>query len=79
MEKAQERMGKDDGGLARHSQECEIDCENTRVKGKERSWRQGKVRKGRESLRAICDGKKAQNSVESVVTWRLVLEQYFTK
>ena len=74
-------MGKEDGGLARHSQECEneIDFENTKVKGKETRWRQRKVKEGIESLRAIHKGKKVLNSFESLLTWRPVLEQYFVK
>ena len=79
MEKAKERMGKENGGLARHSQKCETEIyfENTRVK--ERRWRQRKVREGIESLRAIYNGKKVLNSFESLVTWRPVLDRYFTK
>ena len=48
VKKAQEWMGKEDGGLARLSQECEneIDFENTRVYGKEKRRRQRKVKEG---------------------------------
>ena len=50
VKKLLELMANEDGGLARHNQECEndIDFENTKVKGKE----MGKNRK-EQSLRAI--------------------------
>ena len=50
---AAKEMGKEDGGLAKHSTDCnkEIHWENTRVLGIENRLRQRKVREGIESLR----------------------------
>jgi hypothetical protein len=52
---AKERMGKEDGGLARHSVDCkkEIDWENTRILGVENRLRQRKVREGIEIMKII--------------------------
>ena len=45
---AEERIGKEDGGLARHSIECteETDWENTQILRNEYSLRQRKVTEG---------------------------------
>ena len=66
---AKERMGKEDGGLARHSVECTrgIDWENARIVGVENRLRQRKVREGIESLRTIHNRKKVLNSFESFI------------
>ena len=78
---AKERMGIEDGGLARHSVDCkkEIDWENTRILGLESRLRQRKVREGIESLRAMHSKKKVLNSFESLITWRPILDKYFDK
>ena len=80
---AKERMGKEDGGLARHSVDCAkgIDCENTRILGNENRLRQRKVREWTESLRAIHSRKKVHvlNSFESLMPWRPLLDKYFDK
>ena len=74
-------MGKEDVGLARHSQECEneIDFENTKVKVKETRWREREVKEGIESLRAIHELKKLLHSFESLLSWRPVSHQNFVK
>ena len=56
-------MGKEDGGLARHSIECTrgIDWENARIIGAENRLRQRKVREGIESLRTIHNRKTVLN------------------
>ena len=50
---AEQRMGKEDGVLARHSVECtgNIDWEGAKIVGRETGLRQRKVREGIESLR----------------------------
>ena len=74
-------MGKEDGGLARHSVDCEkgIDWENARVLGVENRLRQRKIKEGIESLRAMHNRKKVLNSFEPLITWRPVLDKYFDK
>ena len=64
---AKERMGKEDGGLARHSVECTrgIDWENARILGIENRLRQRNVREGIESLRTIRGRKKVLNSLNT--------------
>ena len=76
---AKERMGKEDGGLAKHSTDWNkgIDWENTWVLGIENRLSQGKVREGTESLRNIHNKKKVLNNFESLMTWRPVLDRYF--
>ena len=74
-----ERIGKEDGGLARHSVEClsGIDWEKTRVVMNEYGLRQRKVKEGIESLREMHSGTKVLNSFESLMTWRPILDRYF--
>ena len=76
---ANERMGKEDGGLARHNVNClsGVDWENTSVVAKESGLRQRKVKEGIESLRKIHLGMKVLNSFESLTVWRPILDRYF--
>ena len=76
---ANERMGKEDGGLARHNVNClsGVDWENTSVVAKESGLRQRKVKEGIESLREIHRGMKVLNSFESLTVWRPILDRYF--
>ncbi len=76
---ANERMGKEDGGLARHSVNClsEVDWKNTSIVSKECSLRQRKVKEGIESLREIHRGTNVLNSFESLTVWRPILNKYF--
>ena len=76
---ANERMGKEDGGLARHSVDClsGVDWESTRVVANESDLRQRKVKEGIESLREIHYGTKVLNSFESLMVWRPILDRYF--
>ena len=52
IESAQKRMGMEDGGLAKHSTECnkEVDWEKSRVASIERDTREWKIRESIESL-----------------------------
>ena len=81
---AKERIGKEDGGLARHSVECTkgIDWENTRVLKSEHRVEQRKVIEGIESLSVRNRKKEVLNSFESLITsltWRPLLNTYFIK
>ena len=76
-------MGKEDGGLAKHSVyiECTrgIDWEDARILGVENRLRQTKVREGIESLRTIHSRKKVSNSFESLMPWRPLFDKYFDR
>ena len=74
-----EWIGKEDGGLARHSVEClsGIDWEKTRVVMNEYGLRRRKVKEGIESFREMHSGTKVLNSFESLMTWRPILDRYF--
>lgn len=76
---AKERMGKEDGGLARHSVDClsGVDWESMSVAAKECGLRQRRVKEGIESLREIHRGMKVLNSFESLTVWRPILNRYF--
>ena len=81
LESAEERMGKEDGGLARHSVDCEsgIDWEKARVITTENGLKQRKVREGIESLREQYNGYTILNNFEQLVMWRPLLNKYFKK
>ena len=72
-------MGKEDGGLARHSVNClsEVDWKIQVIVNKECSLRQRKVKERIESLREIHRGTNVLNSFESLTVWRPILNKYF--
>ena len=72
-------MGKEDGGLARHSVKCEgeIEWEKAEVVAMEKGLRQRKAREGIESLREQQSGREALNNFEQLTEWRTVLNSYF--
>ena len=74
-----ERIGREDGGLVRHSVEClrGIDWEKTRVVMSECGLGKRKVKEEIESLREIHSGTKVLNSFKSLMTWRPILDRYF--
>ena len=49
---AEKRVGKEDGGLARHTMGCQsgVDCENAEIIARERGLKQRKILEGIESL-----------------------------
>jgi hypothetical protein len=79
LESAEQRMGKEDGGLARHSVKCkgEIEWEKAEVVAMEKGLRQRKAREGIESLREQQSGREALNNFEQLTEWRTVLNSYF--
>jgi hypothetical protein len=79
LESAEHRMGKDDGGLAKHDTECpnQIDWDHCRVVGMERDTRQRKVLEGIESLRSQHEGKTVLNNHDQLYSWRGLLNEYF--
>ena len=79
IESAEQRMGKDDGGLARHNTECpsKVDWERSEIVGKEGDRRQRKVLEGIESLRSQYGNKKVLNNHEQLYPWRGLLYEFF--
>ena len=78
---AERRMGKEDGGLARHTIECQrsIDWTNAKIVATERGLRQRKVLEGIESLRQKHRGMKVLNSFDHVETWKSILNCFFDR
>ena len=68
LSSAEQRMGKEDGGLARYSVECtgNIDWEGAKIVGRETGLRQRKVREGIESLRERHHGMRVLNNHEII-------------
>ena len=78
LDAARERMGREDGGLARHSVDCGsgIDWGEARVVACEYGLRQRKAREGIESLRERSNGNVILNNYEPLTTWRPTLDRY---
>ena len=76
---AEKRVGKEDGGLARHTMECQsgVDWENAEIITRERGLKQRKILEGIESLRQRHYGMKVLNNFDHVDTWRPVLNSFF--
>ena len=74
LESAEQRMGKEDGGLARHSVKCkgEIEWEKAEVVAMEKGLRQRKAREGIESLREQQSGREALNNFEQSLSMFLL-------
>ena len=76
LDAARERMGKEDGGLARHSVDCGsgIDWGEARVVAYEYGLRQRKAREGIEPLRERSSGKVVLAiKYEPLTTWQPTL------
>ena len=80
---AEKRMGKEDGGLARHTMECQsgVDWGSTGivVKERERGLKQRKVLEGIESLRWRHYGMRVLNNFDHVDTWKPILNSFFDR
>ena len=76
-----EGLGKQDGGLAKHSVDCEsgTDWEKARVIRTENGLTQRKVREGIESLRQQYSGYKVLNNFKQLVLWKPLLTKYLKK
>ena len=74
---AEKRMGKEDGGLARHTMECQsgVDWGNAdlEIVARERGLKQRKVLEGIESLR------QRSNNFDHVDTWKPILNSFFDR
>ena len=78
---ATKRMNEGDGGLAKHSTTCQhqIDWENAKIVGKEKSWRQRTYLEGIETLRQKNEGKIPLNAYNNLEQWQSVLIPFFEK
>ena len=78
---AEKRMGKEDGGLARHTVECQsgVDWGNAEIVARERGLKQRKVLEGIESLRQKHRGMRVLNNFDHVETWKPILNSFFDR
>ena len=78
IESAEVRIGKEDGGLAKHSTQCSqgIDWKNSKIVTTERIWKQRKVREGIESEKLKLKGKNPLNNYEHPEDWKAVILGY---
>ena len=72
---AEKRMGKEDGGLARHTTECQSDVDwgNAEIVARERGLKQRKILEGIESLRQRYYEMRVLNNFDHVDTWKAIL------
>ena len=79
LENAMKRMNDGDGGLAKHSTSCKfnIDWDNAKVIGKEKSSIQRKYLEGIETLRQKSQGKIPLNSFNQLEQWQSTLFKLF--
>ena len=79
IEKANERMNANDGGLAKHASLCTsgIDWENAKVIGRESRWSQRKYLEGIESLREKNNGIIPLNAYNKLDQWQSTLYALF--
>ena len=79
IQKANERMNTNDGGLAKHAASCtsEIDWENAKVIGKESRRSQRKYLEGIETLREKNRGIVPLNSYNELDQWQSTLYSFF--
>ena len=61
-----------DGGLARHSTECDkgIDWEHARIVGRENNTTKRKMLEGVETIKQECMGKKPLNAYNQMIHWQ---------
>ena len=78
---AEKRMGKEDGGLARHTMECQsgVDWGNTEIVARERGLKERKVLEGIESLGQRNYRMRVLNSFDHVATWKPILNSFFDR
>ena len=78
---AEKRMGKEDGGLVRHTVEGQsgVDWGNAEIITTERGLKQRKVLEGIESLRQKHRGMRVLNNFDHVKTWTPVLNSFFDR
>ena len=74
-------MGKEDGGLARHTTECQSDVDwgNAEIVARERGLKQRKILEGSESLRQRNYGMRVLNNFDHVDPWKPILNSFFDR
>jgi len=74
-------MGKEDGGLARHTVECQsgVDRGKAEIVARERGLRQRKALEGIESLRQKHCGMRVLNNFDHVEVWKPMLNSFFDR
>ena len=70
-------MGREDGGLAWHTVECQSG--NAEIVATERGLKQRKVLEGTESLRQKHRGMRVLNNFDNVETWKPTLNCFFDR
>ena len=78
IESAEIRMGKEDGGIARHSTQCskDIDWKKSKVICTEKGFKQRKGREGVESKKLKLKGKTPLNNYEHPEDWKAIILGY---
>ena len=78
IESAEIRMGKEDGGIARHSTQCskDINWKKSKVIFTEKGSKQRKVREGAESEKLKSKGKTPFNNYEHSEDWKATILGY---
>ena len=78
---AEKRMGKEDGGLARHTTECQSDVDwgNAEIVARERGLKQRKILEGIESVRQRNYGMRVLNNFDHVDPWKPILNSFFDR
>ncbi len=78
LERATERMNTGDGGLAKHSTECEkgIDWEHAKIVGKENNKMKRKMLEGVETVKQKCRGKKPLNAFNQMIHWQSTIYSF---
>ena len=78
IESAENRMGKEDGGIARHSTQCSqsVDWKKSKIIATETGWKQRKVREGIESEKLKLKGKTLLNNYDHPEDWKSVILDY---
>ena len=78
---AEKRMGKEDGGLARHTTECQSDVDwgNAEIVARERGLKQRKILEGIQSLRQRYYGMRVLNNFDHVDSWKPILNSSFDR
>lgn len=76
---AEKRMGKENGGLVRHTVECQsgVDWGNAEIVATERGLKQRKVLEVIESIRQKHRGMRVLNNFDHVEAWKPVLNSFF--
>lgn len=78
IESAENRMGKEDGGIARHNTQCSqgINWKKSKIIATEKGLKQRKIREGIESEKLKLKGKTPLNNYDHPDDWKSVILDY---